>query len=73
MEREKRFIMMVQMILNGADIGINDALNCLDDACFYANTHASDIMTKSCPDLAQNFVNEWYRKNPEYVRSFRGT
>ena len=81
MEREARFIMMVQTILLFQKCSVEsrggaktiDALYCLDDACFYANTHSSDLMTKSCPDLARNFVYRWMSNDPEYKRDFRGT
>jgi hypothetical protein len=81
MEREERFVNLVQLVLTyfmihgGPDFknqkppDLFDYIHCLDDAYFYARNHTSKIMTMGLASHAQYFVGQWMRGDPECKRA----
>jgi len=81
MNREQRFVNLVQMVLTvrmsrghwfkahlPATVSEADLVACLDDAYFFANKNSETIQTMELDKLAISYVNNWLNNSP----GFRG-
>ena len=80
MEREERFINLVQTVLllrsqaawrtdAGWLLKESEIIHCLDDAYYFARVESELIMTLELDKLAISYVNSWFNKSPGFRKN----
>lgn len=80
MEREERFINLVQTILllrseerwineTGWIVKESEMIRCLDDSYYFARKESASIMTLELNTLAISYVNNWFNKSPGFRKN----